>query len=153
MGVHLWWLYLWWVGCTSDGNTCDGCVPVDVKPSNILVSSRGEIKLCDFGVSGQLIDSMANSFVGTRSYMSVRWLQLTHCTVWLASNNTGLRGTLIVILGHLLLLLVSITPSLFHSRLKLSFSVNPPHHSLRFFFRTDYMDSPDSLLLLLFVTF
>jgi mitogen-activated protein kinase kinase 1 len=43
----------------------------DVKPSNILVNSRGEIKMCDFGVSGQLIDSMANSFVGTRSYMSV----------------------------------------------------------------------------------
>lgn len=43
----------------------------DVKPSNILVNSSGEIKICDFGVSGQLIDSMANSFVGTRSYMSV----------------------------------------------------------------------------------
>ncbi|KOB63889.1 MAP kinse-ERK kinase, partial [Operophtera brumata] len=38
----------------------------DVKPSNILVNSNGEIKICDFGVSGQLIDSMANSFVGTR---------------------------------------------------------------------------------------
>lgn len=31
---------------------------------------EGEVKLCDFGVSGQLIDSMANSFVGTRSYMA-----------------------------------------------------------------------------------
>lgn len=53
----------------------------DVKPSNILVNSRGEIKLCDFGVSGQLIDSMANSFVGTRSYMSPERLQGVHYKV------------------------------------------------------------------------
>lgn len=53
----------------------------DVKPSNILVNSRGEIKMCDFGVSGQLIDSMAISFVGTRSYMSPERLQGTHYTV------------------------------------------------------------------------
>uniref|UniRef100_A0A5F8GLW3 Dual specificity mitogen-activated protein kinase kinase 2 n=1 Tax=Monodelphis domestica TaxID=13616 RepID=A0A5F8GLW3_MONDO len=53
----------------------------DVKPSNILVNTRGEIKLCDFGVSGQLIDSMANSFVGTRSYMSPERLQGTHYSV------------------------------------------------------------------------
>lgn len=50
----------------------------DVKPSNILVNSAGEIKICDFGVSGQLIDSMANSFVGTRSYMSVSFIILTN---------------------------------------------------------------------------
>jgi len=47
----------------------------DVKPSNILVNSNGEIKLCDFGVSGQLIDSQANSFVGTRSYMAPERLE------------------------------------------------------------------------------
>jgi serine/threonine protein kinase len=40
------------------------------------VNSAGEIKICDFGVSGQLIDSMANSFVGTRSYMSPERLQV-----------------------------------------------------------------------------
>ncbi|WFD32773.1 mitogen-activated protein kinase kinase [Malassezia sp. CBS 17886] len=37
----------------------------DVKPSNILVNSKGEIKICDFGVSGELINSIADTFVGT----------------------------------------------------------------------------------------
>ena len=50
--------------------SCTFSLP-DVKSSNILVNTKGEIKLCDFGVSGQLIDSVAVSFVGTRSYMSV----------------------------------------------------------------------------------
>ncbi|KAI8968667.1 kinase-like domain-containing protein [Pilobolus umbonatus] len=42
----------------------------DLKPSNVLMNSAGQIKICDFGVSGQLIDSVANTFVGTSSYMS-----------------------------------------------------------------------------------
>lgn len=53
----------------------------DVKSSNMLVNSKGEIKLCDFGVSGQLIDSVAFSFVGTRSYMSPERLQGAHYTI------------------------------------------------------------------------
>lgn len=30
------------------------CVSADVKPSNMLVNTRGEVKLCDFGVSTQV---------------------------------------------------------------------------------------------------
>jgi len=29
--------------------------PPDVKPSNMLVNTRGQVKLCDFGVSTQVI--------------------------------------------------------------------------------------------------
>ena len=44
---------------------------LDIKPSNILCNSLGEIKICDFGVSGELINSIADTFVGTSTYMSV----------------------------------------------------------------------------------
>jgi mitogen-activated protein kinase kinase len=33
--------------------------------------SSGQIKICDFGVSGELINSIADTFVGTSTYMSV----------------------------------------------------------------------------------
>ncbi|KAJ1769282.1 Protein kinase C signaling pathway involved MAPKK protein [Coemansia sp. RSA 1813] len=47
----------------------------DVKPSNILVTGKGEIKLCDFGVSGELVDSIAQTFVGTSYYMAPERIQ------------------------------------------------------------------------------
>ena len=34
----------------------------DIKPSNILINSDGTIKVCDFGVSGKLVDSINKSF-------------------------------------------------------------------------------------------
>ncbi|KAJ6583960.1 ste7-like protein [Mycena vulgaris] len=47
----------------------------DIKPSNILCNSQGEIKICDFGVSGELINSIADTFVGTSTYMSPERIQ------------------------------------------------------------------------------
>lgn len=44
----------------------------DIKPTNILMNCRGEVKLCDFGVSGQLEKSLAKTNIGCQSYMAVR---------------------------------------------------------------------------------
>lgn len=44
---------------------------LDVKPSNVLINYRGQIKLCDFGVSGQLEKSIAKTNIGCQTYMAV----------------------------------------------------------------------------------
>ncbi|KAL5524629.1 STE7 [Sanghuangporus sanghuang] len=53
----------------------------DIKPSNILCNSSGQIKICDFGVSGELINSIADTFVGTSTYMSPERIQGAQYTV------------------------------------------------------------------------
>lgn len=98
----------------------------DVKPTNVLVNKKGDIKLCDFGVSGQLEKSLAKTNIGCQSYMAVSFPYLhlilsdgPHCSLNVSKANRRITS------AHILFLLMSGPLGCLSSK---SASVNTPIH-------------------------
>ncbi|XP_058063976.1 dual specificity mitogen-activated protein kinase kinase 6 [Anopheles bellator] len=53
----------------------------DVKPSNVLMNRYGQVKMCDFGISGYLVDSVAKTIdAGCKPYMAPERIDPASCS-------------------------------------------------------------------------
>ncbi|KAJ3343502.1 hypothetical protein HDU93_008161 [Gonapodya sp. JEL0774] len=71
----------------------------DVKPTNILMNTKGEVKLCDFGVSGQLEKSLAKTNIGCQPYMAPERINPTTNSSYTVSSDVWSLGLSIVEMG------------------------------------------------------
>ncbi|OZJ05514.1 hypothetical protein BZG36_01881 [Bifiguratus adelaidae] len=69
----------------------------DVKPTNILMNQNGDVKLCDFGISGQLEKSLAKTNIGCEPYMAPERIESSGTRYSVASDVWSLGLTLLEI--------------------------------------------------------
>ncbi|KAJ3119846.1 hypothetical protein HK098_005103 [Nowakowskiella sp. JEL0407] len=71
----------------------------DVKPTNVLVNLKGEVKLCDFGVSGQLIASKAITNIGCQSYMAPERISVQEAGMYTVQSDIWSLGLSLIEIG------------------------------------------------------
>ncbi|KAF8370841.1 mkk-4 [Pristionchus pacificus] len=69
----------------------------DVKPSNIVMNRHGAVKLVDFGIAGELVNSVATSHVGCKPYMAPeRLVQMTNHQIYDVRSDVWSLGITLV---------------------------------------------------------
>lgn len=83
----------------SSKDSCNRLIDSDIKPSNILLCRNGQVKLCDFGVSGEFgTKGDANTFIGTSYYMAPE--RITGQSYTITSDVWSLGVTLLEVAQH-----------------------------------------------------